>query len=83
MPVDKKWSPKFIYDLLCDLVHPNLGSTFLVTRSQDGEIFAGGKGGSNVSLFIVAPTLAGIIGAYKQIQDALVSLDGFKVEYRA
>ena len=36
-------------DLMCDLVHPNLGSTFLVTRSQDGEIFAGGKGGWLVS----------------------------------
>jgi len=84
----QKWykeSPKLqsLYDLMCDLVHPNLGSTFLVIRSEDGKLVAGGKGGSNLSLFIVAPTLAGIIGAYKEIQNALISLDGFKLGHRA
>ena len=84
----KKWykeSPKLesLYDLMCDLVHPNLGSNFLVTRSQDGKLVSGGKGGSNVSLFIVAPTLAGIIGAYKEIQSALMSLNALKLEPHA
>ncbi len=84
----RKWykdSPKLesLYDLMCDLVHPNLGSNFLVTRSQDGKLVSGGRGGSNVSLFIVAPTLAGIIGAYNEIQAALTSLDAFKLERRA
>jgi hypothetical protein len=74
----QKWyrdSPKLesLYDLMCDLVHPNIGSAFLVVRAQDRKLVAGGKGGDNQALFIVAPTLAGIVGAYKEIQGALYS----------
>ena len=80
----QKWyrdSPKLesLYDLMCDLVHPNIGSAFLVVRAQDGKLVAGGKRGGNQASFIVAPTLAGIIGAYKEIQSALIRLDETKL----
>lgn len=68
-----------LYDLLCDLVHPNLGSNFLVLKSLKGELVAGGRDGENVSMFIVCPTLAGILGAYKTIQESLLKLEGYKL----
>lgn len=76
-----KESPKLekLYDLLCDLVHPNLGSNYLVMRSCRSELVAGGVAGSHVSMFIVCPTLAGIIGAYKNIQNDLVRLESLKI----
>jgi hypothetical protein len=80
----QKWyrdSPQLesLYDLMCDLVHPNIGSAFLVVRAQDGKLVAGGRGGNNQALFIIPPTLAGIIGAYKEIQKALIRLDDSKL----
>lgn len=80
----KHWfrdSPKLesLYDLFCDLVHPNLGSNFLVMRSLNGELVAGGTGGKTSSLFIVCPSLAGIIGAYKEIQQNLLKFENFKL----
>jgi hypothetical protein len=80
----QKWyrdSPKLesLYDLMCDLVHPNIGSTFLVVRAQNGQLVAGGEGGDNQALFIVAPTLAGIVAAYKEIQNTLIALDESKL----
>ena len=46
-------SPKLesLYDLMCDLVHPNIGSAFLVVRAQDGKLVAGGKHGDNQASF--------------------------------
>jgi hypothetical protein len=68
---------------MCDLVHPNLGSTFLLVRDLDGKLVAGGKGGNNQALFIVAPTLAGVIGAHKEIQSALIRLEESKLTHGA
>jgi hypothetical protein len=75
----KQWyadNPKVepLYDLMCDLVHPNLGSTFLVLRSDDGKVVAGGHKGTYASMFIIAPTLAGITGAMAEIKRSLDSL---------
>ena len=70
-----------LYDLLCDLVHPNFGSNMLVMRSLRGELVAGGTDGKTVSLFIVCPTLAGIVGAYKEIQENLLRFDLLKLAY--
>lgn len=68
-----------LYDLLCDLVHPNLGSNFLVLKTLKGELVAGGNEGENISMFIICPTLAGIVGAYKTIQESLLKLEGYKL----
>ena len=68
-----------LYDLFCDLVHPNLGSNLLVVRSHHNELVAGGIGGSNVSIFIVCPTLAGLIRAYKRIQDDFLKLEALRI----
>lgn len=57
-----------LYDLLCDLVHPNFGSTLMIVRSMDREVVAGGSGGSYLCSFIVTPTLACVVGAYNEIQ---------------
>jgi hypothetical protein len=68
-----------LYNLLCDLVHPNLGNNFLVMKTYSGELVAGGDDGENVSMFIICPTLAGIVGAYKEIQDSFLKLEGYKL----
>ena len=70
---------KSLYRLLCDLVHPNFGSNILVMRSLDGDLVAGGNGGSHVAMFIICPTLAGIIGVYKTFQQDLLRLESYKI----
>lgn len=76
-----KESPKIesLYDLLCDLVHPNFGNNLLVIRTLQQKLVAGGIGGNNVSLFVVYPTLAGIIGTYKDIQENLLKFNLLKL----
>lgn len=36
-----------LYGLFCDLVHPNLGSTLMVTRIYDQKIVVGGSSGTS------------------------------------
>jgi hypothetical protein len=72
-----------LYSLLCDLVHPNLGNNFLVMKTYCGELVAGGDEGENVSMFIICPTLAGIVGAYKEIQNSFIKLEGYKLPANA
>ncbi|WP_136513641.1 hypothetical protein [Geomonas edaphica] len=68
-----------LYNLLCDLVHPNLGNNFLVMKSYSGELVAGGDKGENVSMFIICPTLAGIVGTYKEIQESFLMFERNKL----
>lgn len=42
----EKWAKEapvilILYELLCDLVHPNIGSTFLTSYAKDGRLFFG------------------------------------------
>ena len=64
----EKPNVEHLFDLLCDLVHPNFGGSLMIVRSMDGEVVAGGSGGSYLCSFIITPTLAGIVGAYDEIQ---------------
>jgi len=77
-----KQSPKLehLYDLLCDLVHPNFGSGLLTMRSLDGEIVAGGVAGQFTCMWIVAPTLACIVGAYNDIQLSMKGLCDLRLD---
>ncbi len=75
----QKWfkeSPQLesLYDLFCDLVHPNLGSNLLVLGVLGNELVPGAKGAKSTSLFVVAPTLAGILGAFKAAKVAIETL---------
>jgi hypothetical protein len=75
----QKWfieSPKLesLYDLLCDLVHPNFGSNLLVLGTLKSQLFPGAKGAKSSSLFIVAPTLAGILGCFETSKTSIERL---------
>jgi hypothetical protein len=49
---------KGLYDLLCEFVHPNLGSNLTVIRTYDGRLAACGEKGEDMNMFVAAPTLA-------------------------
>lgn len=79
----QKWfkeSPKLesLYDLFCDLVHPNIGSNMLVLGVREGKLLAGADGAQSTATFIVAPSLAGILGAYKAAKESITSLAGLR-----
>lgn len=75
----QKWfkeSPKMepLYDLFCDLVHPNLGSNLLTMGVRDSNLVAGAIGAQSTSMFIIAPTLAGVLGAFKTAKSGVQAL---------
>ncbi len=72
-------SVEVLYDLLCDLVHPSLGSNLTVIKAWEGKVTACGAHGESDMVFVVAPTLAGIVGAYKEIQKAFLELEAHKI----
>jgi hypothetical protein len=54
----KKWSDKkpevgFIYDYLCDVVHPNKGSNLVILRERDGGVFFDVRGEGRMGLLIL------------------------------
>ena len=63
-----------LYNLLSDMVHPNPGSNLLTMRTLDSETVAGGSSGEFICRFIVAPTFAGVVGAYMELQCSLQRL---------
>lgn len=74
---------KGLYDLLCDLVHPNLGSNLTVIRSYDDKLATCGELGEDINGFVVSPTLAGLVGAYRVAQESLLAIEELKiVEYK-
>ncbi len=46
-----------LYALLCDLVHPNVGSNLLALRVAQGRLLAAGEEGEYACGFVVVPTL--------------------------
>lgn len=57
-----------LYDLFCDLVHPNIGSTLLIMKKwPDGAGF-GGKDGEPAGQDIFIVTFAGLVGLFADIQ---------------
>lgn len=74
-----KWftdSPKLapLYDLLCDLVHPNLGSNLLVLGVHGDNLVAGSHSAKSTAMFIIAPTLAGILSTFKEFSSCVAAL---------
>ena len=70
-------SPKVesLYSMLCDMVHPNFGSSLLVIRTDNGSLLAGGEGGTPAAAHLVYPTLAGTLGAFKIVQHSFQELN--------
>lgn len=72
-------SMKGLYNILSDLVHPNLGSNLTVIRAWDGKLTACGEKGEEMIMFVIAPTLAGIVGAYRVAQESFLTLEATKI----
>ena len=68
-----------LYDLFCDLVHPNFGSNLLVLGTTEKGLLAGGEASESISIFIVAPTMAGLIGTYKEFEKVTIELSALKL----
>ena len=80
----QKWfkeSPKVepLYDLFCDLVHPNLGSNLLTMGVRDNNLVAGAVGAQSTSMFIIAPTLAGVLGAFKTVKSGVQAMAALRL----
>jgi hypothetical protein len=72
----QKWaretpSVTVLYNLFCDLVHPNIGSTLLVMKTWRGQAGFGGEDGQKVGQDIMIRTLAGLIGLFNDVQKYL------------
>ena len=70
-----------LYTLLCDLVHPNQGSNLLVMRSSQQRLVAKEGVGVSAAMFIVAPSLAGILSAFKDFSDAISALAALQLQH--
>ncbi|WP_171037638.1 hypothetical protein [Pseudoalteromonas sp. S3776] len=68
-----KGSVEILYDLFCDLVHPNIGSSMLVMQTWDDGIGFGGKG-KKFGHDILVKTIAGIILLFNKIKDYLKAM---------
>ena len=68
-----------LYELFCDLVHPNLGSTLLVSRLIDKQnIGVGGSVGQPVGLEIFNRTFAQLVALFQEVHSQLLQLREFK-----
>ncbi|TMO74255.1 hypothetical protein CWC17_08655 [Pseudoalteromonas sp. S3785] len=68
-----KGSVEILYDLFCDLVHPNIGSSMLVMQTWDDGIGFGGNG-KKFGHDILLKTIAGIILLFNEIKDYLKAM---------
>ena len=68
-----------LYELFCDLVHPNLGSTLLVSRLIDKQkIGVGGSEGQPVGLEIFNRTFDQLIALFPETHSQLLQLKAFE-----
>ena len=67
-----------LYELFCDLVHPNLGSTLLITRLIDNQLAIGSPQGQPIGREILNRTFASLLELFEEVQDQLVQLQGLK-----
>ncbi len=79
----KKWieeddSIQNLYELFCDLVHPNLGSTLLISNIVDNQICIGGHSGDAIALEIVNRTLKQLLMIFGEVSHQLKQLQEFK-----
>jgi hypothetical protein len=67
-----------LYGLFCDLVHPNLGSTLMVTRIYDQKIVVGGSSGTSFGIEIFNYTFADLFSVLKTAVPLLLNLRSLK-----
>ena len=67
-----------LYELFCDLVHPNLGSTLLITRLLDNQLVLGGERGKPVGREIFNRTFGELLELFQEVQEQLIQLQGLK-----
>ncbi|MBI4838438.1 MAG: hypothetical protein HY806_04720 [Nitrospirae bacterium] len=65
---------KVLYDLFCDLVHPNIGSTFLIMKGGNGSIVFGGDEGHPIGIDIFYHTFVGLAVTIKKFSDYINGL---------
>ena len=79
----EKWgkeNPSIIhlYELFCDLVHPNLGSTLLITRILDNQLVVGGERGNPLGQEIFNRTFGELLELFQEVQEQLTQLQSLK-----
>jgi hypothetical protein len=67
-----------LYELFCDLVHPNLGSTILITRLVDHKLSIGGEEGEPMGRQIFHHTFTSIVELFQDIEEQLKQLQTLK-----
>ena len=67
-----------LYELFSDLVHPNLGSTLLISRFVDRQVGIGGTKGEAIGLEIVKRTLAELLKIFDEVHSQLKQIKSFK-----
>lgn len=67
-----------LYGLFSDLVHPNLGSTLLISRVVDKSTGIGGNQGEAIGLEIVQRTLPELLSIFQEVQEQLTQIQAFK-----
>ena len=67
-----------LYELFCDLVHPNLGSTLLITRVLDDQLIVGGEKGKPLGQEIFHRTFGELLELFQEVQEQLIQLQSFK-----
>ncbi|ELR96430.1 hypothetical protein [Gloeocapsa sp. PCC 73106] len=67
-----------MYALFSDLVHPNLGSTLLISRLVDNQVGIGGDSGEAVGLEIVKRTFSQLVDIFAEVQEQLRKIRSFK-----
>lgn len=64
-----------LYELFCDLVHPNLGSTLLISRLVNKhKIGVGGSWGQPIGLEIFNRTFAQLVDLFQEVHTQLIQL---------
>lgn len=67
-----------MYALFSDLVHPNLGSTLLISRLVNNQVGIGGDSGDAVGLEIVKRTFTQLVDIFTEVQEQLRKIHTFK-----
>ena len=67
-----------LYELFCDLVHPNLGSTLLITRILDNQLIVGGEKGKPLGQEIFNRTFGELLELFQEVQEQLIQLQSLK-----
>lgn len=72
--VEEQPEIKVLYDLFCDLVHPNIGSTFLVMKGGNGSIIFGGNEGHSIGIDVFYHTFVGLAATIKKFSEYINGL---------